>query len=314
GKNTEKFDNTHLENDESLKEATFAGGCFWGVEKAFEKMDGVEEVVSGYTGGDVEDPTYTQVSTGKTGHYESVRVYYDPNQTSYEQLLQKFWNYIDPWDSEGQKANRGSQYRTAIFYHDEKQRKLARRSREELERSSKNRSVATQIVPVQKFYPAEIYHQDYLIEKSDSSSCTVSYERTDKNRENLTSLQYRVTQKGETEKAFDNRYWDNERAGIYVDVVSGEPLFSSKAKFKSGSGWPSFYRPLEPENIKTRKEAGGRIEVISEEAGSHLGHVFNDGPEPTGKRYCINSAALEFIPKEKLEERGYGEYRKLFDG
>jgi len=299
--------------ESELEKATFAGGCFWGMEQKFEGLAGVKEAISGYTGGTVEDPSYEQVSKGNTGHYEAVRVYFDPEEVDYRRLLTAFWQHIDPTDAGGQGADRGSQYRTAIFYHNGEQQQ-AEKSKRELQNSGHyEQEIVAEIKPIKNFYPAESYHQNYLTDKKDSGSCGCSSCQGNNSCQDLSPLQYRVTQKGATETAFDNEYWNHSKEGIYVDIVSGEPLFSSQAKFKSGTGWPSFYQPLEEDNIVTRKEKGGRVEVRSKQGNSHLGHVFNDGPQPTGKRYCINSAALEFISKDKLEEKGYGKYLSLFD-
>ncbi len=306
-KNKEKATEDFERFEESgYEKATFAGGCFWGVEKAFEETEGVVEAISGYTGGNTEDPSYEQVSTGNTGHYESVRVYYDKNKTSYEKMLEVFWNKINPTDSGGQSVNRGSQYKTAIFYHDQEQKEKAEKSKKEIEESGLyNKPIVTELLPAKEFYPAEKYHQNYF-----TGGLKKCYSCSTKG--NLTDLQYRVTQSGATEMAFNNEYWDNKEEGIYVDVVSGEVLFSSMHKYDSGTGWPSFYKALEPGNIVTRKELDGRTEVRSKKADSHLGHLFMDGPEPTGKRYCINSAALRFIPRDNLEKEGYGKYKDIF--
>ncbi|CAG9621971.1 peptide-methionine (S)-S-oxide reductase MsrA [Sutcliffiella rhizosphaerae] len=313
-----------------LERATFAGGCFWCMVKPFDEQEGIEQVISGYTGGHKENPTYKEVCSETTGHFEAVQITFDPSVFSYQQLLEIFWMQIDPTDAGGQFHDRGDSYRTAIFYHSEEQRQMAEESKKRLEESGRfTKPIATLLLPAKPFYPAEEYHQKYYKKNpfrykmyaagSGRETFIKEYwkNKSDDLKKRLTPMQFEVTQNNGTEPPFQNEYWDRTDEGIYVDIISGEPLFSSRDKYDAGCGWPSFTKPIDSKSIKEEMDVSHRMvrtEVRSKDADSHLGHVFEDGPLDTGGlRYCINSAALRFIHFEDLEKEGYGEYKKLFN-
>ena len=303
-----------------------AGGCFWGVEEYMSRIPGVLDARSGYANGTTVDPTYQEVSRKNTGHAETVEVTYDSSVLPLEVLLQNYFMIIDPTRKDGQGNDIGSQYRTGIFYTDETELETIQMAVAK-EQEKHKAPIVTEVTPLTAFYLAEDYHQDYL-KKNPNGYCHINVlgakEAALKNavnareypvpsqaflKEHLTDIQYRVTQENDTERAFSNEYYDNFQKGLYVDVVTGEPLFSSEDKFESGCGWPSFTKPIIPEVVTEHIDKSYhmvRTEVRSRSGNTHLGHVFPDGPkEKGGLRYCINSASIRFIPLDQMEKEGY---------
>ncbi len=301
------------------KLATFAGGCFWCMVKPFDEYEGVESVISGYTGGYTKNPTYEEVCTDLTGHIEAIQITFDDEIISYKELLDIYWSVIDPTQVGGQLADLGHHYKTVIFYHDDYQKQEAEKSKEDLEKSRLyDKPIVTEIRKAETFYPAEDYHQYYYKKNPDhynryyEGSGRAKHVKKVWAKKNLTALQYEVTQNSATEPPFSNEYYNNFEEGIYVDIISGEPLFTSKDKFDSGCGWPSFSKPIGKGILDFYEDYSHnmeRVEVKGSKSGAHMGHVFDDGPkEMGGIRFCINSASLRFIPKEKMIEEGYEQY------
>ena len=307
-----------------------AGGCFWGVEGYFKRIEGVKGTTCGYANGRTENPSYEDVCRHDTGHAETVKVDFDDEVVSLEDLLIYYFRIIDPVSVNKQGNDVGTQYRTGIYYTDESQLPVIKAAIEREQRKY-NEKIAVEVLPIENFYSAEEYHQDYL-DKNPNGYCHINldfayepivrsekYKRKtdDELKESLTPLQYDVTVNAATERPFDNEFNSNFERGIYVDITSGEPLFFSTDKFESGCGWPSFSKPIQKDLVKYSEDLSlgrRRIEVRSNVADAHLGHVFDDGPsELGGLRYCINSAALRFIPIDKMDEEGYGYLKKYVE-
>ena len=323
-------------NMDKLKDIYFAGGCFWGVEEYFSRIPGVHDVTSGYANGNTENPTYQDVCFNGTGHAETVHVRYDPGVVSLEMLTRQFFKIIDPLSVNRQGNDAGTQYRTGVYYTDKADIE-AIRAVFNAEQQKYDRKIAVELLPLEHYYLAEEYHQDYL-KKNPYGYCHIDFSSladlkpepgtvgiVDPDRyskpsdEEITAMltreQYNVTQACSTEMAFTGVYWNNKKPGLYVDIVTGEPLFSSADKYDSGTGWPSFTKPIDPAVIIKHEDNSygmARVEIKSRVGGSHLGHVFEDGPAKAGGlRYCLNSASIRFIPYEEIEEQGYGEFMPL---
>lgn len=313
---------------DDLKKIYLAGGCFWGVEEYMQRIYGVYDAVSGYANGKVNNPTYKTVSSGKSGYAETVEVTYDSKKIKLEDLLNHYFKIIDPTSLNKQGNDRGSQYRTGIYYVDDSDKEVIDKVMN-FQAKKYSEKIVVENMKLKNFTVAEDYHQDYL-RKNPNGYCHIDLSKAsevvidpakypkpsdDDLKRKLTDIQYRVTQKNETESSFSNEYWDNKEKGIYVDVATGEPLFSSSDKFDSGCGWPSFSKPIAKDVVTYREDKSynmNRTEVRSRSGDSHLGHVFNDGPEELGGlRFCINSASIKFIPLKDMEDRGYGYLKHL---
>ena len=311
-----------MESKQEQQIIYLAGGCFWGLEAYMERIQGVTDAVSGYANGKGDTTNYQLLHA--TDHAETVKVTYDPNKISLDKLLQYYFRVIDPTSINKQGNDRGRQYRTGIYYQNEQDKAVIEAALKTLQ-SKYQVPLQIEVEPLKNYVEAEEYHQDYL-KKNPNGYCHIDIKKADEPliddkkypkpsdaelKQKLTALQYDVTQGKHTERSFSNEYWDNFAPGIYVDITTGEPLFSSKDKFESGCGWPSFTKPIAAEVAEYQKDNSfnmTRIEVLSRSGHAHLGHVFDDGPrDKGGLRYCINSASIKFIPLDEMEKQGYGD-------
>ncbi len=315
-----------LKAEKNLSTIYLAGGCFWGVEEYMSRIAGVYDAASGYANGKTENPTYEEVIRNDTGHAETVRVLYDPATVTLDELLTKFFKVVDPTTLNKQGNDVGTQYRSGLFYENESDKEIIEAHIETLS-SQYEEEIVVEVVPLDNFYLAEEYHQDYL-KKNVNGYCHIDMSVLNETesisaddyvlpdaeelKEQLTALEYDVTQNGGTERAFTHEYNDNYAAGIYVDITTGEPLFNSADKYDSGTGWPSFTKPITDDVIVYKEDFLSAKEVKSRVGDAHLGHVFEDGPsDDGGLRYCINGAALKFIPYEDMKNEGYGHLQHL---
>lgn len=344
-----------MNNTNSTKTIYLAGGCFWGVEAYMKRIGGILDAVSGYANGNTEHPSYEDLVYRNSGHAETVKVIYNSDRIRLEQILKYYLRVVDPTSLNKQGNDRGVQYRTGVYYTDANDKAIIEAVLAK-EQEKYDRPIVIEVLPLIHFYDAEEYHQDYLQknpggychidlslanealedeisenaipenrdisnksnETRNDSQHKPTYQRPSDAtlRETLTDLQYRVTMENATERPFTNEYWNQFEKGIYVDITSGEPLFTSMDKFNSGCGWPSFSKPIEAESIEYIEDKSHnmlRMEVRSMHSDIHLGHVFEDGPkELGGLRYCINSASIRFIPYKDMEKEGYGYLLNLF--
>ncbi|CAK4814077.1 unnamed protein product [Aphanomyces euteiches] len=308
-----------------LQTIYLAGGCFWGIEAYISRIVGVQDVTSGYANGTGENPTYKDVVRGDRGFAETVEVKYDPARIQLTDLLTDFFKVINPTSVNKQGNDEGINYRTGIYYKNDSDASIINAvvAKEQLKYKKK---IVTEVMPLTNYYLAEEYHQDYL-EKNPDGYCHVDlsvldtltikvdptlYSRpsNEELKKKLTDIQYKVTVLEDTEKAYSNDYWNTFDPGIYVDVTTGEPMFSSRDKYDAGCGWPSFTKPIDPDVVTYYEDTSFnmvRTAVKSRVGQIHLGHVFDDGPtESGGKRFCINSASIRFVPLADMQKEGYG--------